>query len=116
MKEFYPSSEIWGRVEEGIINESISFVCIITDEGKEINIWGEDLIEKYKDKDPSPESIYQYIKKTHNIKKIIYIQIIDNNLGDMYYIKEKYIPQIEEILKEKIRIVREGKEKYIIFE
>ncbi len=116
-REFYPSSLLWDRVEEGIINESLSLISIITDEGREINIWGEDLLEKYKDKDPSPTAIYQHIRNTYlGGGKIIYIHLIDNDLGDIYYIKEKYIPQIENIIKEKIRIIREGKNKYIIFE
>ena len=116
IKEFYPSSAVWERVEEGILNESLSLLSIITGEGREINIWGEDLLERYKDKETSPSAIYQYIRKEYNIEKIIYIHLLDDNLGDIYYIKEKYIPQIEGVLKEKIKIIREGKNKYIIFE
>ncbi len=117
IKEFYPSSAVWERVEEGILNESLSLLSIITGEGREINIWGEDLLEKYKDKETSPSAIYQHIRNTYlGGGKIIYIHLIDSDLGDMYYIKEKHIPQIEGVLKEKIKIIKENKNKYIIFE
>ena len=116
-KEFYPSSAVWDRVEEGILNNSLSLISIITGEGKIINIWGEDLTEKYQSRDPSPTALYQYIRNKYlGGERIIYIHLIDNDLGDIYYIKEKYISQIEGVLKEKIKIIREGKEKYIIFE
>ena len=116
-KEFYSSTLIWERVEEGILNNSLSLISIITGEGREINIWGEDLLEKYKDKDPSPTAIYQHIRNNYlGGERIIYIHLIDNNLGDMYLLNIIHIPQIENIINEKIKIIKENKNKYIIFE